>query len=196
VRTFTLEHRSGFEAAELVDPYVFGDREKAPGTMSATPNAISVRETPDNLNRIARVLAEFDKPIPGVRLRFQLIEADSFREPDPAIAEVVEELKGLFRFDGYRLLGEALVGVAGGSAGGQDFSQNFLGTEEAFSVTAEARVLQPGTIRLDPVELWGEHERLLATSVNVTPGQTVVIGGARARVGGRSLILTVKAESE
>lgn len=197
VRTFTLQHRSGFEAAELVDPYVFGDREKAPGTMSATSNALSVRETPDNLERIARVLAEFDKPIPGVRLRFQLIEADSFRDPDPAIAEVVEELEGLFRFDGYRLLGEALVGVAGGWGGGQEFSQNFLGPDDSFSVTARAEIRRPGTIRLEPVELWQDRQEvLLQTSVNVSPGQTVVIGGARARVGGRSLILTVSAESE
>lgn len=197
VRTFTLENRSGFEAAELVGPYVFRDREGSPGTMSATSNALSVRETPDNLDRIARVLAEFDKPVPGIRLRFQLIEADSFREADPAIAEVVEELKGLFRFEGYRLLGEALVGVAGGSGGGQEFSQNFLGPDDAFSVTAQAEIRQPGTIRLDPVELWqDQREILLQTSVNVSPGQTVVIGGAQARVGGRSLILTVKAESE
>ena len=196
VRTFTLENRSGYEAAELVGPYIFGDREKAPGSMSATPNAISIRETPDNLDRIARVLAEFDQPIPGLRLRFQLIEADSFRDPDPAIAEVVEELRDLFRFDGYQLLAEAVVGVAGGSREGQEFSQNFLGTEDSFSVTARAEVSQPGTIRLDPVELWQEgREVLLQTSVNLTPGQTVVIGGARARVGGRSLILTVKAEA-
>jgi hypothetical protein len=47
------------------------------------------------------------------------------------------------------------------------------------------------------VELWqDQREILLQTSVNVSPGQTVVIGGAQARVGGRSLILTVKAESE
>jgi hypothetical protein len=165
--------------------------------MSATPNAISVRETPDNLDRIGRVLAEFDQPLPTLRLRFQLIEADSFRDPDPAIAEIVEELRGLFKFQGYQLLGEALVSVDGGSMDRQSFSQGFLDTDETFKVQASVQVQRPGTVRLDPVELWqGEREDLLQTSVTVSSGQTVVIGGARARVGGRSFILTVTAEGE
>lgn len=197
VRTFDLQHRSGYEAAELVHPYIFEDREAAPGALSATPNAISVRETPDNLDRIARVLADFDTPVPGLLLRFQLIEADSFRDPDPAIAGVVEELKGLFRFEGYRLLGEALVSVAGGSMEAGEFSQRFLGTDEVFQVTSEARVQRAGTVRMDPVQLWGgEHEILLETSVSVSAGQTLVIGGARANMEGRTLILTVTAESK
>ena len=197
VRTFNLEHRSGYEAAELVDPYIYGDREGAPGSLSALPNAISVRETPDNLDKIARVLAEFDQPIPPVRLRFQLIEADSFQDEDPAIAEVVQELRSLFRFDGYRLLGEALVTLAGGTMGDQEFTQRFLGTDENFQVAARVRMERPGTVRLDPIDLRdSEYDILLETSVNVSQGQTVVIGGAKARVGGRSFILTVRAESE
>jgi len=195
VRTFNLEHRSGYEAAELVDPYIYGDREGAPGSLSALPNAISVRETSDNLDKIARVLAEFDQPIPAVRLRFQLIEADSFQDEDPAIAEVVQELRSLFRFDGYRLLGEALVTLAGGSMETQEFMQRFLGTEETFEIHAATRMDRPGTVRLNPVRLIG-NDILLETSVNVSQGQTVVIGGAKARMGGRSFILTVRAESE
>ena len=197
VRTFNLEHRSGYEAAELVDPYIYGDREGAPGSLSALPNAISVRETPDNLDKIARVLAEFDQPIPPVRLRFQLIEADSFQDEDPAIAEVVQELRSLFRFDGYRLLGEALVTLAGGTMDTQEFMQRFLGTEETFEIHAATRMDRPGAVRLDPVRLLqGGNDILLETSVNVSQGQTVVIGGAKARLGGRSFILTVRAESE
>ena len=196
VRTFNLEHRSGYEAAQLVDPYVFGDREGAPGALSATPNAISIRETADNLDKIARVLEEFDQPIPPLWLRFHLIEADSFQDTDPAIAEVVEELRGLFRFEGYRLLGEALVSVAGGTLDSQDFTQRFLGTEESFSVMAGVHIQRPGSVRLEPIQLWqNERDRLLESSVNVSPGQTVVIGGGRAQDGGRAFILTVTAET-
>jgi hypothetical protein len=197
VRTFTLHHRSGYEAAQLVQPYVFSDRDGAPGSMSATPEAISVRETPDNLDRIAQLLQDFDQPIPTLRLRFQLIEADSFHDPDPAIADVVQELRGLFRFEGYRLLGEALVSVAGGTMEDQDFTQRFMGTDEEFQVYSDVRPQRLGTVRLAPVQLReGGRDVLLETSVSVSSGQTVVIGGARARVGGRSFILTVTAEGE
>lgn len=197
VRTFNLDHRSGYEAAELVEPYVFRDREGAPGNLSATPDAISVRETRDNLERIAQVLAAFDHPIPSVRLRFQLIEADSFQDADPAIAEVVQQLQDLFRFDGYRLLGEAMVSVGGGTMDRQEFSQRFLGTDEVFTIQAEAAAQRPGIVRLNELRLWqGSSDSLLETSVNVSSGQTVVIGGTRARVGERSFILTVSADTE
>ncbi len=202
VETFNLENRYGFEAAELIDPYVFGDRADAPGAMSATADAITVRETRDNLEKIRRVLQEFDQPIPGVRLYFQLIEADSFQDEDPAIAGVVAELRSIFRFDGYRLVGEAMVPVAGGSQDRQSFSQRFLGVDNPITVEAEARVLKNGTVRLDPVQLADSWNQLMAATVNITPGQTIVIGGTQATdfSGGtpaedRILILTVRAEA-
>jgi hypothetical protein len=204
VRTFNLEYRTGYEAAELIDPYVFGDREENPGDMSATADAITVRETRDNLEKIQRVLAQFDEPVPGIRLYFQLIEADSFREEDAAIADVVGELRSLFRFEGYRLLGEAMVPVAGGTSERQQFSQRFLGVESPITVEAAARVLRTGTVRLNPVQLNDPWDQLMSTSVNISPGQTIVLGGTQARVrledgtprGQTVLILTVRAEAE
>ncbi len=203
VQTFNLEHRSGYEAAELIHPYVFGDRAQNPGNMSATADAITVRETRDNLEKIGRVLADFDQPIPGIRLHFQLIEADSFEEEDPAIADVVTELRSLFRFEGYRLLAEAMIPVAGGSQQPQEFSQRFLGVDNPIMVEAGARVLRSGAVRLEPVQLRDTWNELMSTSVNVMPGQTIVIGGTQARTrlvdGSPSseavLILTVRAET-
>jgi hypothetical protein len=197
VQTFNLDHRPGYEAAQLIDPYVFGDRAEGPGAMSATDDAITVRETRDNLDKIARVLAEFDRPLPVVRLRFQLIEADSFRDEDPAIAEVVDELRDLFRFEGYRLMGEAVVAVGGGEA---SFEQPFFGVGEALSedyvVRGTAGFRGGAAVRLYEIELWAESIPVLETSVNATVGQTLVMGGSRARGSGRTLILTVRAETE
>ena len=197
VQTFNLDHRTGYEAAQLIEPYVFGDRAQSPGAMSATTDAITVRETRDNLEKIARVLDEFDKPLPGVRLRFQLIEADSFQDEDPAIADVVEELRDLFRFEGYRLMGEAVVAVGGGEG---SFQQPFfgVGTElsEEYMVQGVADFRGRGTVRLHGIELWAENMPVLETSVTASVGQTLVMGGSRARGSGRSLILTVKAETD
>lgn len=195
IRTFNLENRSGYEAAALIEPYVFADREGAPGTMSATEAAVSVRETTDNLQKIARVLEEFDRPLPEVRLHFQLIEADSFQDPDPEIAQVVEQLGTLFTFQGYRLLGQALVSVAGDRGGGE-FRQRFLGPDEEFLVTAAAELQSSGTVRLRNLTLWGEGLPILESTINAADGQTLVIGGTRASRSGRSLILTVRPELE
>jgi hypothetical protein len=195
VQTFKLDHRSGYEAAELIAPYVFGDREENPGDMSATDDAITVRETRDNLEKIARVLAEFDLPQPTARLRFQLIEADSFTDEDPAIAEVVGELRQLFRFDGYRLIGETVVSV-GGMEG--SFVQPFFGigedlTEE-YTVRGTAVYRGRGPVRLEDIMLYSEQAYFLETSVTAAPGQTLVMGGSVDRAGGKNLILTVYVE--
>jgi len=196
VQTFNLQHRSGQDAAALIDPYVFGDREVNPGQVSVTVDAITVRETRDNLQKIARVLEEFDQPIPGVHLFFQLIEADSFQGEDDAIAGVVAELRSLFRFEGYRLVGEAMVPVSGPSPYGTNFTQRFtgMGTDTPMTVQARVRVLPSGSVRLETVSLSDFWDELLSTSVNVAPGQTLVIGGTQATREDRTFILTVRAE--
>jgi len=195
VQTFNLDHRSGYEAAKLISPYVFGDREDMPGTMSATDDAITVRETRDNLEKIARVLEEFDQPQPTVRLRFQLIEADSFEDEDPAIAEVVGELRELFRFEGYRLMGEAFATVGGIEA---NFHQPFFGVgedlSEGYAVRGDAVFRGRGPVRLESIALISENDFLLETSVTAQIGQTLVMGGSIAQESGRNLILTVQVE--
>lgn len=194
VQTFSLDHRSGYEAAELIGPYVFSDREENPGDMSATDGAITVRESRDNLDRITRVLEEFDTPVPSARLRFQLIEADSFQEEDPAIAEVVGELRKLFRFEGYRLIGDALVAV---SADG-NFQQSFFGVGEGAAentlVRGTAHYRGGGSVRLEGIQISTGIRGILETSVNASIGQTLVLG-ASSETGGRTLILTVRAET-
>lgn len=190
IRTFNLTHRSGYEASEIILPYVFTDREGAAGSMSATSGAISVRETRDNLDKIARVLAEFDQPPRELRLRFQLIEADSYQDQDPEIEDVVGELRDLFRFDGYRLAGEAMVNIADEG----NFSQSFMGADGGFAVRGAAEVRAPGAVRLHDVSLLSPEGPLLETTVNASVGQTVVIGGGQTYRSERSFILTVRIE--
>ena len=46
-----------------------------------------------------------------VRFRFHLVQADGFTEQDPEIADVVNELKKLFNFRGYRLVSTPVVNI-------------------------------------------------------------------------------------
>src|SRR5436309_2835474 len=108
-RTFALKYLRGPDAVPIVVPYVYTDRPNGKGVFSVSDNAITVRETPDNLDKIARVLAEYDRPRPFVRLTFHLIEADGATSTDPAIRDVEATLRRLFRFQGYRLVAEGVV---------------------------------------------------------------------------------------
>ena len=191
VRTFPLTHISGHEAAVLIEPYVYGERPGGEGRLSSVTDAITVRETPDNLDQIARVLAEHDVEQRDVRLHFQLIQADGYTDSDPRIAQVEAELRRIFRFGGYQLAGEAMVSVTGAS----EIDQRLPGPGGTYAIAAEIRRLDPGGIRLHDVTLYGaSFEPILTTSVNIRPGQTLVLGSSPQGDGGATLLLTVRAE--
>ena len=194
-RTFQLEHISGYAAHELIEPYVYREREArfgGPGRASATESALTVRETSENVERIARVLAEMDVPRPDIELRFRLIEADGFTDRDPRIAAIEDELRHYFQFQGYRLVGETLVTAADGA----EIRQGFLGAGAYPRVHAEALWSGPSTIRLQEVILWTtDSSRAFETSVNVRPGQTVVLGSTPGEDDQPTLLLTVTAET-
>lgn len=191
-RTFKIEHLRPDEAASLIDPYVYGERAGAPGTFSTSSDAITVRETADNLDKIERVLAEFDVPRPDVRLRFQLIEADGFRDPDPRIADVVTQLRTIFQFRGYRLDGEAVVRAADAS----EIEQGIKGDEGVYRVQVR-QVHHEGTnaVRLEGVRLLSPRGAIeLTTTVTIRPGQTLVLGSAPRAGASATLLLTLTAE--
>ncbi|NNG15468.1 MAG: hypothetical protein HKM89_03230 [Gemmatimonadales bacterium] len=194
--TFELQHVDAAQAAVLIEPYVFADRPNAPGSVSHSGSMMTVRETRDNLDKIERVLQDIDRSRPTVRLHFQLIEADGAGPVDPAIAEVEAELRKLFRYEGYRLLHEAVVGGTEGShieqvVGRQDDADaGYILIAAIGSVRASA---DSGTVQLE-VGVRNPMRGALMTTVNARAGQTLVVGNAQIIHGGGTLILTVRPE--
>ena len=194
--TFRLQYLEPHEARDLIRPYVWEDRAGAAGAMSAVDNMISVRETRDNLDRIEAVLEEFDLPQPTVRLNFQLIEADGAAQGDPAIADVEAELRRLFRYEGYRLVNEAVVGGMEGSHIEQVVGMEDS-PEEGWIIIANI-----GSVRVRDDSGWVQMEvgvrspmrGAFMTRVNARIGQTMVVGNAELMTGGGTLILTVRPE--
>jgi hypothetical protein len=197
-RTFELQYLDAYTAASLIEPYVYTDREGAAGTISTAgdmaSHLITVRETPDNLAKIERVLAEYDQPAPMVQLHFQVIEANGSTARDSAIEGVESALRQLFRFRGYRLLSEAVLsGVAGSS-----MSQTLGGEVQYFSIRANILDVRggadSGTVRFD-VSLSGPPlGQVFETTANVRMGQTMVLGSTRPSQSMETLILAVRPE--
>jgi type II secretory pathway component GspD/PulD (secretin) len=197
-RTFQLKNLRGDEAMRLLGPYVFRDRKEAPGAMSETGSAITVRETPDNLDKIARVLAQFDQPKPSVRLTFQIIQADGAATTDPAISEVEGSLRKLFRFKGYRLLAEAVVGGMEGSGVTQVVSGPGGPYAIDVGILSARGSGDSGSVRIQTT-LRAQMQYagpVLNTAVTLRPGQTAVLGNAQVspKAGTGTLILTVRPE--
>jgi hypothetical protein len=197
-RTFQLNHISPREASAIIEPYVFGDRPEAPGRLSNAAASVTVRETRDNLDRIARVLAQFDLPQPAVRLTFKLIEADGAAARDTSIADIETALRRLFQFRGYRLMTEAVVMGVQGTNATQTLSapgaQYQLETKvlrlvgSGDSATVAMRVLLTASSTSRPG--YAKFE----TEVRLPMRKTAVLGSARADTRQPTLILAVKPE--
>lgn len=182
VRTFELHRLSVAEATTLLTPYV-----SEGGLISGRNRLLTVRERPEGLDSIAAILKRYDGGPKAVTLRFQVIEAGDFAGGDSAIARVEAPLRDLFRYRGYRLLGEMTVVVMEGGRFRQ--SQPGLRIEgvvrEATAAGPDARV----TLDLE-VESDGGS---VATSVSGAPGKTLLVG-AQKKTGGGAVIAAVTPE--
>lgn len=194
-RTFELQYLRGGEAEQLIAPYVFTDREGAPGMMSPSQGALTVRETADNLDKIGRVLAQYDRQKPTVMLTFQIIQANGAGASDPAIAEVEQELRRLFRFKGYELVAETHVAAIQGTAirqlVGGDGEPRFLIHSGVNEVRAGTEAT---TLTLDVGLDAAGAGTILETSVTIPAGHSVVLGTGQAPALDGAVILVVRAE--
>jgi len=188
-RTFALHYLRPPEAEAIILPYVYRDRPNAQGVISPAEASITVRETPDNLDKIARVLAEYDRPRPLIRLTAHLIQADGAAKSDSAIADVEASLRKLFRFSGYRLVEEGIF-----STTEDGVVQQQLGSG-AYTIEVKVhRVAGAGDSATVPLEvhLFGRNLRF-STDVGIPVGKTAVLGNVGEDPRG-TLILTVRPE--
>lgn len=191
-RTFALHYLSQEEVGQLLRPYVDYDRPTAKGDMSVGAGTVTVRETADNLDRIARALAQFDRPQPTVRLHFQVIRADGAARADSSIREIETQLRSLFRFQGYALVADGFVTGSegtttrqslGGSGGPYALTARINGVAGSgdsaiVHLVVELRFPGPG----------GSFE----TSVGIPAGRTAVLGNVTGSTSNSALILTVR----
>ena len=198
-QTFELRYMNPAEAVEMIAPYVYQEREGAPGLVRHFQNGITVRETRENLARIQEVLVHYDLATPAVRLHFQLIEANGFSGTDVRIEEVQRVLEELFRFEGYRLIAEPQIAAMEGTGSTQMIAREGeqASSDEDVRYYLQARVEdvrgrgENGSIVLS-VELQGDWERI-QTAMAIPVGETVVLGSSQGR-GSSTLILTVRPE--
>lgn len=202
-RTFRLQSLADHVALAVIEPYVYGDRPNAPGAATAMQGVLTVRETSDNLDRIARVLEEFDNPRQSVTLHFQVILANGAGSADPAIAEVEEELRRLFRFVGYRLMAQGSVtGLEQSHVNQKMFTQDPDNQSRArlmfsfYDIDASIGKVssggESGMVELE-VQLGGNGSLLFGASVVLGIGNTIVLGTLQLP-DNQALILTLRAE--
>lgn len=194
-RTFELRHLTESAAEDIIEPYVYEDRPNAPGKVQTAGRLITVRETRDNLDRIARVLEQFDRPRENVRLQFQIIRANGAGPADSSIAAIESQLRRLFRFSGYRLVAQASTV----NSGQNEFQVRTSSGNELYDIVGELQNVHVSgdsgsarlTVRLGSVS----YGQILNTGLNIRLGHTAVLGGQPVGQAG-ALILAVRADKE
>ena len=191
-RTFALHYLTEHEVMSLLMPYVDETRPGAKGEMTVGSGTVSVRETADNLDRIARVLAQYDKPQPSVRLHFQVIRADGAAQSDSSIREVETQLRSLFRFRGYALVADGFVTGSEGTTtqqwlGGSGGPYGLTARINGISGTGDSAIVHL-VVELQFPGPGGSFE----TSVGIPAGRTAVLGNVTGSTSSSALILTVR----
>ena len=191
-RTFAVHYLPQGEVSQLLQPYVDYERPGAKGVMTTTAGAVSVRETADNLDRIARVLAQYDHPKPSVRLHFKIIRADGVARPDSSIRDVETALKSLFRFRGYVLIAEGMIA---GSAESES-EQSLAGAGGPYRLRAGIGPVHGGgdsaTVQISVNLEWPGPGGPFMTMVGIPVGKTAVLGNVSGSTSSAALILTVR----
>ena len=153
-----------------------------------------------------------DPLVEGVILTFQLVEADGFVDVDRAIADVVEELSNVFRFEGYRLLDTWVLraalsvpiqrpGIRAQTRVSQ--RQGALAIEAWLSRTDEPDAVRVAVVLTDPsgeyISNNGQRRpgpTIIDASVTVRSGQTIVLVSGRPNDSANALILVMSVELE
>ena len=132
--------------------------------------------------------------VENLRMTFQLIEADGFQDADPSIANVVDQLRSLFRFEGYRLLSAATFVLPEPEGEMAEYAAQRLAPENDNWFDLEVNLLQAATQGIFRVELNldGTGERILSVAVNARRGQTIVLGSSRYRPDRPTLIVALR----
>jgi hypothetical protein len=205
VKTFTLRNLKPDDAAKLLGPYV-----TAPGGgvfEAGSIGAITVRETFTNLKLIDSLLTIHDRPRAVLSMRFKLIAALDSSVRDPAIDDIDAELRKLFKFRGYELIGEGTMlseemtdfmttvstkpRSIGKDRDGKDmmFGETFRirGWMDGISGTGADRSIRVSVTVQDA----SNDSELMRTGLTLPLGQTVILGSAKPTMGTRGALILV-----
>lgn len=129
--------------------------------------------------------------VDNVRLVFQLVEANGFQGEDPEIADVVGELRQLFRFEGYRLAATGLLNLMPFAAGSTRLTGGEVG---GYVVEVRTDLAEDNERMRIGVELRHDNEGpAMDATVTVRDGQTLVLGSTRTYEGA-ALILVMRVQ--
>ena len=194
VRSFTFKFKQADKAAAAIKPLLSAD-----GSMSIQPssNALVVTDRAENMKAVARMIGDFDKEPQSFHLYVRIVGASRV-EGSPKIANDLKDVArklAMLPYNAYENVGEATVQGKEGGPGLIDmetgYRANFhFGEYDPASDSIAVKDLQIS--KLTGVQK-DQLTSLLKTSLNLTIGQTYILGAAKAPQSQRALMIVLVA---
>jgi hypothetical protein len=194
VRTFTFKFKQADKAAAAIKPLLSKE-----GSMSIQPstNALVVTDRAENMKAVAKLLGDFDKAPQSFRLYVRVVGASRV-EGTPKIADDLKDVArklAILPYNYYESVGEATVQGKEGDPGLIDMSTGYRANFKFGEYDPASDSIAVNDLQI--AKLTGaQHDQLtplLTTSLNLTIGQTYVLGASKAPQSQRALMIVLVA---
>lgn len=162
---------------------------------TGSPNSVTVTDTKDRLKKIDEIVEKYDVPFKQIWLEVNLILASSDEKSNNTLPKeldaVSKHLKSLFKYKSYEILDNARI-MAYEDKG----CYILIGKGDYAVMVDKIDVLNVngGLIKLQKLILSRNKQDILATTVNIPNGDTVILGASNVDLGGKALITAVTAK--
>src|SRR5438270_5329174 len=189
VHSFSFKFKQADKAAAAIKPLLSTD-----GSMSIQPstNSLVVTDRAENMKAVAKMIGDFDKEPQSFRLYVRIVGASRV-EGTPKIADDLKDVArklAILPYNSFESVGEATVRGKEGDPGLIDMSTGYradfkFGEYDPASDSIAVKDLQIGKLT------GAQHDQLtslLKTSLNLTIGQTYILGASKAPHSQRALM--------
>ena len=194
VRTFTFKFKQADKAAAAIKPLLSKE-----GSMSIQPstNALVVTDRAENMKAVAKLIGDFDKEPQSFRLYVRVVGASRV-EGTPKIADDLKDVArklAILPYNYYESVGEATMQGKEGDPGVIEMSTGYRANFKFGEYDPASDSIAVNDLEI--AKLTGAQRdqltSLLKTSLNLTIGQTYVLGASKAPQSQRALMIVLVA---
>jgi hypothetical protein len=194
VRSFSFKFKQADKAAAAIKPLLSKE-----GSMSIQPstNSLVVTDRAENLKSVAKLIGDFDKEPQSFRLYVRVVGASRV-EGTPKIADDLKDVArklAILPYNSYESVGEATVQGKEGDLGLIDMATGYRANFKFGEYDPASDSIAVNDLQI--AKLTGaQHDQLtslLKTSLNLTIGQTYVLGASKAPQSQRALMIVLVA---
>jgi hypothetical protein len=194
VRSFSFKFKQADKAAAAIKPLLSKE-----GSMSIQPstNSLVVTDRAENMKAVAKLIGDFDKEPQSFRLSVRIVAASRL-EGNPKIPDDLKDVArklAILPYNSFESVGEATVQGKEGDPGLFDMATGYradfkFGEYDPASDSIAVKDLQIGKLTGAQKD---QLTSLLKTTLNLTIGQTYILGAAKGPQSQRALMIVLVA---